>query len=106
MVEYRNRGYLFSLIKVPYYTEYAVYGYDRLGETPDWDFMRSKQGEFAFLFGIDDHWGPLTMFEEISKQAPDIPLSIEEEGHTHAFACTEAGSLWVAKHVACRVSRM
>ncbi|XP_057974170.1 uncharacterized protein LOC131162053 isoform X2 [Malania oleifera] len=74
--------------------------FKKLSETPDWEFMRGKQGQIAFLFGIDDHWGPLSMFEEISKQAPDICLSIEKEGHTHAFCCTEAGSVWVAQHVA------
>lgn len=78
----------------------AMTEFKKLVETPDWDLMRSKQGQLAFLFGIDDHWGPLTMFEEISKQAPGIALSIEEEGHTHAFSCTEAGALWVAQHVA------
>ena len=37
---------------------------------------------------------------QISKQAPDIAQSIEREGHTHAFCCTQAGSLWVADYVA------
>ncbi|KAH7511511.1 hypothetical protein JRO89_XSUnG0195800 [Xanthoceras sorbifolium] len=71
----------------------------QLSETPDWAFMRGNQDKIAFLFGIDDHWGPLQMFEEIAKQAPDIALSIEREGHTHAFCCTQAGSLWVADYV-------
>ncbi|XP_024026824.1 lipid droplet-associated hydrolase isoform X3 [Morus notabilis] len=42
----------------------------------------------------------MTEFEKISRQVPDIALSIEREGHTHAFCCTEAGSTWVAHHVA------
>ncbi|WZZ62546.1 hypothetical protein YC2023_062653 [Brassica napus] len=42
----------------------------------------------------------MTEFREISKQAPGTSLSIEREGHTHAFCCTVAGSVWVAQHVA------
>ncbi|GAB2300745.1 hypothetical protein Dimus_034782 [Dionaea muscipula] len=76
-------------------TEFA-----KLSETPDWDFMRAKQEKIAFLFGVDDHWGPLSLFEEISKQVPSVAMSIEREGHTHSFSVTEVGSLWVAKHVA------
>ncbi|KAL5538156.1 hypothetical protein UlMin_042808 [Ulmus minor] len=78
----------------------AMTEFKKLSETPDWEFMRENSRKIAFLFGIDDHWGPLQMFEEISKQAPEIGLSIEREGHSHAFCCTEAGSLWVAQHVA------
>ncbi|KAK2655639.1 hypothetical protein Ddye_008691 [Dipteronia dyeriana] len=74
--------------------------FGKLSEKPDWAYMRGNQDKIAFLFGTDDHWGPLQMFEEISKRAPDIGLSIEREGHTHAFSCTQAGSLWVADYVA------
>ena len=28
--------------------------------------MREKQSQIAFLFGVDDHWGPLQMLEEVS----------------------------------------
>ncbi|KAF3442719.1 hypothetical protein FNV43_RR16636 [Rhamnella rubrinervis] len=78
----------------------AMTEFKKLSETPDWAFMRAKHHKFAFLFGIDDHWGPLEMFEEISKEVPEIGVSIEREGWTHAFSCTEAGSLWVAQYVA------
>ncbi|CAB4287078.1 unnamed protein product [Prunus armeniaca] len=79
----------------------AMTEFRKLSETPDWAFMRENQHKIAFLFGNDDHWGPLQMFEEISKQVPDAALSIEREGLTdHGFCCTEAGSLWVAEHVA------
>lgn len=37
---------------------------------------------------------------QISRWAPDADLAIEREGHTHAFCCTKAGSVWVADHVA------
>jgi hypothetical protein len=33
---------------------------------PDWAFMRENHEKIAFLFGVDDHWGPLQMFEEVS----------------------------------------
>ncbi|KAG2315531.1 hypothetical protein Bca4012_066346 [Brassica carinata] len=78
----------------------AMTEFRELAAEPDWEFMRENQGKLAFLFGIDDHWGPLQLFEEISKQAPGTSLSIEREGHTHGFCCTVAGSVWVAQHVA------
>lgn len=37
----------------------------KLAAEPDWDFMRENQSRLAFLFGIDDHWGPLQLFEEV-----------------------------------------
>ncbi|EEF32213.1 catalytic, putative [Ricinus communis] len=74
-----------------------------LSKPPDWTFMMENKDKITFLFGDDDHWGPLQLFEEISKQVPEIALSIEREGHTHCFSCTEAGSEWVAGHVACLI---
>jgi hypothetical protein len=38
----------------------------KLAAEPDWDFMRENQSKLAFLFGIDDHWGPLQLFEEVT----------------------------------------
>jgi len=78
----------------------AMTEFKKLPETPDWSFLREKQSRIAFLFGADDHWGPLHMFDEISKNVPDAALAVEREGHSHAFSCTKAGSLWVAQHVA------
>ncbi|WVZ09086.1 hypothetical protein V8G54_022432 [Vigna mungo] len=72
----------------------------QLSEAPDWTFMRERKAQLTFLFGVDDHWGPLDLLEEISKQVPGVAVSIERENHTHGFCCTEAGSLWVAQHVA------
>lgn len=77
----------------------AMTEFRKLTETPDWAFVREKQEKLAFLFGVDDHWGPLQMFEEISKHVPGIAVSIDRV-HTHAFSCTEAGSSCVAKYVA------
>lgn len=74
--------------------------FEKLSEVPDWNFIRGKQDQVAFLFGIDDHWGPISMYEEILKEVPEVPLAIEREGHTHGFSCTWAGSIWVADHVA------
>ncbi|KAH1195428.1 hypothetical protein AAZX31_19G184900 [Glycine max] len=71
----------------------------KFSEAPDWTFMREREAQKAFLFGVDDHWGPLHLLEEISKQVPGMAISIERENHTHGFCCTEAGSLWVAQHV-------
>ncbi|KAL0344829.1 UNVERIFIED_CONTAM: Lipid droplet-associated hydrolase [Sesamum radiatum] len=77
----------------------AMTEFQQLPEKPDWDFIRGKKNQIALLFGLDDHWGPLHVYEEIRKQAPDARLEVEREGHTHAFSCTEAGSVWVAQHV-------
>nr|CAD1824584.1 unnamed protein product [Ananas comosus var. bracteatus] len=78
----------------------AMTEFRKLSEEPDWEFMKRKQSQIALLFGVDDHWGPLSVFEEVSTRVPGIALSIEREGHTHGYCCTEAGSVWVACHVA------
>ncbi|KAF3337312.1 hypothetical protein FCM35_KLT17899 [Carex littledalei] len=78
----------------------AMTEFRELLEEPDWLFLRQKKDQIAFLFGDDDHWGPLTHFEEISMRVPGIDLSVEREGWTHGFSCTMAGSVWVARYVA------
>lgn len=77
----------------------AMTEFKQLPEVPDWAFLRANREKIAFLFGLDDHWGPLHVLEEISKTIPEITLAIEREGHTHSFSCTEAGSVWVAEHI-------
>jgi len=72
----------------------------QLTEEPDWTFVRAKEDKIAFLFGVDDHWGPLSHLEEISKRAPGVTLSVETEGHTHGYCCNEPGSFWVADYTA------
>ncbi|KAK6942551.1 Lipid droplet-associated hydrolase [Dillenia turbinata] len=78
----------------------ALTEFEKLSDAPDWAFMRLKQHQMAFLFGLDDHWGPISMFKEIANQVPNVNLYLEREGHTHSFCCNEAGSIWVAQHVA------
>ncbi|ONK77496.1 uncharacterized protein A4U43_C02F7180 [Asparagus officinalis] len=78
----------------------AMTEFAELSEELDWAFMKKQQDQIAFLYGIDDYWAPLSVLEEISRQVPAIELSIEKEGHTHSFCCTEAGSVWVAQFVA------
>ncbi|KAK6944092.1 Lipid droplet-associated hydrolase, partial [Dillenia turbinata] len=78
----------------------ALTEFEKLSDAPDWEFMRLKQHQMAFLFGLDDHWGPISMFKEIANQVPNINLYLEREGHPHSFCCNEAGSIWVAHHVA------
>lgn len=38
----------------------------QFSEEPDLSFMKTKQEQIAFLYGIDDHWGPLSVFEEVT----------------------------------------
>ncbi|CAA0822526.1 alpha/beta-Hydrolases superfamily protein [Striga hermonthica] len=77
----------------------AMTEFQELPKTPDLDFIREKKTEIALLFGHDDHWGPLHLYQEICTKVPDVSIEVEREGHTHAFSCTEAGSLWAAQHV-------
>ncbi|KAK3166557.1 hypothetical protein QOZ80_1AG0047270 [Eleusine coracana subsp. coracana] len=77
----------------------AMTEFEMLTEEPDWTFIRARQNEIALLFGADDHWGPLSHLEEVSKRAPGVVLTVETEGHTHSYCCTEAGSFWVADYV-------
>ncbi|XP_057864796.1 uncharacterized protein LOC131072578 isoform X7 [Cryptomeria japonica] len=90
--------YLLRYSMVRNYTYMGMTEFEKLQEIPDWTFIRGKENQIAFLFGSDDHWGPLSLFEEVSQKAPGISLAIEKEGHTHAFCCTQAGSTWVAEH--------
>ncbi|CAL0309986.1 unnamed protein product [Lupinus luteus] len=78
----------------------AMTEFSEFSEAPDWTFIVERKAQFAFLFGDDDYWAPLQVLEEISEQVPGIVTAIEQENHTHSFCCTEAGSLWVAQHVA------
>ncbi|XP_051149611.1 uncharacterized protein LOC127264199 [Andrographis paniculata] len=78
----------------------AMTEFEKLPENPDWDLIRWKRNRIAFLFGADDHWGPLHLYEEMCRKVPDASAEVEREGHTHAFSCSEAGSVWVARHVA------
>lgn len=77
----------------------AMTEFEKLSEVPDWSFMREKKSQMAFLFGVNDHWGPLDLHEEISNKVPGAVQAVEGGDYTHAFSCTEAGSLWVAQHV-------
>lgn len=38
----------------------------QLSEEPDWMFMRGRHNQISLLFGIDDHWGPLSHSEEVN----------------------------------------
>jgi len=78
----------------------AMTEFQKLTEEPDWTFVRAKEDKIAFLFGVDDHWGPLSHLEEISKRTPGVTLSVETEGHTHGYCCNEPGSFWVADYIA------
>ncbi|XP_024985939.1 lipid droplet-associated hydrolase isoform X2 [Cynara cardunculus var. scolymus] len=83
----------------------AMTEFEELVKVPDWEFMREKRNQIAFLYGDDDHWAPLHMHDEIVKQVPDVVVEVEKEGHTHSFCCTVAGSIWVARHVATLIKK-
>ncbi|KAK1429263.1 hypothetical protein QVD17_11469 [Tagetes erecta] len=83
----------------------AMTEFEELVKVPDWEFMREQRNRIAFLYGDDDHWGPLYMHDEVVKQVPDVVVEVEREGHTHSFSCTMAGSIWVARHVATLINK-
>lgn len=58
---------LWSLQSLDLNSDYAIHFGYKLAAEPDWEFMRENQSKLAFLFGIDDHWGPLHLFEEVSR---------------------------------------
>jgi len=62
--------------------------------------LKQNRKKISFLFGIDDHWGPLSLLDEMSKKVPELNVATEREGHLHAFCCTKAGSNWVARYAA------
>lgn len=90
--------YLLRYSMVRNFTFMGMTEFKKLQENLDWAFIKDQENRMTFLFGIDDHWGPLSLFEEVSQNAPAVNLEIEKEGHTHAFCCTKAGSVWVANH--------
>eukprot|EP00850_Spirogloea_muscicola_P014810 SM000109S14124 [mRNA] locus=s109:28644:30269:+ [translate_table: standard] len=99
--------------------------FDTLQRKPDWSFLRHHGARIAFLFGVDDHWGPLDLCrerrpprqgaesdgerarvgrggEQLEEAAPEVETVVEREGHLHAFCCTREGSQWVA----CEAARL
>eukprot|EP00897_Mesotaenium_endlicherianum_P001765 jgi/Mesen1/1616/ME000135S00607 len=80
--------------------------FDALDKEPNWDFMRAHSRRIGFIFGVDDHWGPLHHRDEMTHHVPDMETMVEREGHLHAFCCTLAGSQWVASQCARMISKM
>ncbi|GKC43447.1 lipid droplet-associated hydrolase isoform X1, partial [Tanacetum coccineum] len=39
--------------------------FEELVNEPDWEFIRKKRDRIAFLYGDDDHWGPLHMHDKV-----------------------------------------
>lgn len=38
--------------------------------------MRENQSKIAFLFGVDDHWGPQELYEEVRMNSSNIFFSL------------------------------
>lgn len=38
--------------------------------------MREKREKLSFLFGVDDHWGPLHMYEEVCDELYMLCLNL------------------------------
>lgn len=92
--------YMLQFPVVQNFTYMGMTEFKTLQRNPDWAFLKRRQDQISLLFGDDDHWGPLTLFEEVSMEIPALDAGIEKEGHLHAFCCTEAGSRWVATYSA------
>lgn len=98
--------YLLQYSLVRNVTYMGMTEFKKMHAHPDWDFLKQRQDDICLLFGVDDHWGPLTLFEEITRQVPDLDVEIESEGHSHAFCCTEEGSRWVASFCAEKIKKV
>ncbi|KAL0337052.1 UNVERIFIED_CONTAM: hypothetical protein Scaly_1980300 [Sesamum calycinum] len=88
---------------ISFYTDFLELLYESLGGTAS---VTGKPFNSTALSHEPRNWesGRLFSLQEqidhkIRKQAPDARLEVEREGHTHAFSCSEAGSVWVAQHV-------
>ncbi|GJP48872.1 hypothetical protein CLOM_g8146 [Closterium sp. NIES-68] len=66
----------------------------------DWAFLGSNAPHFTFIFGRDDHWGPLHLHQEMQERVPQVAAYVDEEGHEHTFCCTDKGASSIATHVA------
>lgn len=65
----------------------------------DWELLDAYGERLSFVFGLDDHWGPLHHLEELQRRVPALATEVEREGHRHAFCCTLAGAVWNAEKV-------
>eukprot|EP00249_Psilotum_nudum_P006711 c19998_g1_i1 orf=202-1137(+) len=95
--------YLFKYSVVRNCSYMGMTEFTKLKEDLDWLFIKDKQNKISLLFGIDDHWGPLSLFEQICFEAPKMDLATAEKNHAHAFCCTRASSEWVAAYTASRI---
>ncbi|CAI5995892.1 unnamed protein product [Closterium sp. NIES-65] len=66
----------------------------------DWAFLSSNAPHFTFIFGRDDHWGPLHLHQQMQERVPEVAAYVDEEGHEHTFCCTDRGASRIATHVA------
>ncbi|CAI7886447.1 unnamed protein product [Closterium sp. NIES-54] len=66
----------------------------------DWAFLSSNAPHFTFIFGRDDHWGPLHLHQQMQERVPEVAAYVDEEGHEHTFCCTDRGASSIAMHVA------
>ncbi|CAM6026570.1 unnamed protein product [Sphagnum balticum] len=48
-------------------------------------FLKEFQSQISFFFGTDDHWGPLSLLADISKEIPQLKMVVERKGHLHTF---------------------
>ncbi|EFJ20206.1 hypothetical protein SELMODRAFT_418432 [Selaginella moellendorffii] len=79
----------------------------QLKEEVDWDFLRENHRRVCFLFGIDDHWGPLSLLEQVHERVPGLKTAVvQSEDITHDFCCTKPGSEWVARFTAERIKEV
>ncbi|CAI5469646.1 unnamed protein product [Closterium sp. Yama58-4] len=66
----------------------------------DWAFLSSNAPHFTFIFGRDDHWGPLHLHQQMQERVPEVAAYVDEEGHEHTFCCTDRGASSIATYVA------
>ncbi|XP_024539584.1 lipid droplet-associated hydrolase isoform X1 [Selaginella moellendorffii] len=99
--------YLLRSSMVANFTYMGMTEFAKLKEEVDWDFLRENHRRVCFLFGIDDHWGPLSLLEQVHERVPGLKTAVvQSEDITHDFCCTKPGSEWVARFTAERIKEV
>lgn len=80
------------------HTYLAKTEFDDFERTPlDWAWLQSNTDSCTFVFGLTDHWGPMSLYHDMRARVPALRVQLDEEGHPHNFCCTVAGSKSIAQ---------
>ncbi len=52
---------------------------------PDYQVIKHFKGKLKFYYGSDDHWVPVSFYENLLKNVPEVDAQLCEHAHPHAF---------------------